>query len=191
MPKELKYVETQNLVPNTLDSLTSAGFIDTSNDKRSTVYIRGITAGEGIDISLVDSTYPNGLSYSTGKTIQISSSQTTPAPSTPTYDKIQAYSDPTGTADNYYVLPDDYHYFIFMADGVNYVTIPSGKPNGYRIHIRNSTGQTFSGTTNVNITTGNVYSGYGALLKTISPLNPGQALNIVCDGNNNWYQISL
>ncbi|AXH72634.1 MAG: putative outer membrane protein [Caudoviricetes sp.] len=51
----------------------SASIIDVVNNQRETLFFRGITAGDGITVNLVDTTYPNGLGYSTGKTIQINS----------------------------------------------------------------------------------------------------------------------
>lgn len=52
---------------------TSASIIDTINCRRETLFFRGITAGNGITVDLVDVPYPNGLGYTIGKTIQISS----------------------------------------------------------------------------------------------------------------------
>ena len=52
----------------------SASIIDIINNRRETLFFRGITAGSGITVNLVDTAYPDGLGYSTGKTIQISSS---------------------------------------------------------------------------------------------------------------------
>ena len=51
----------------------SASIIDVINNRRETLFFRGITAGDGITVNLVDTAYPNGLGYSTGKTIQINS----------------------------------------------------------------------------------------------------------------------
>ena len=185
MSTNIKPSEIQNIVSNTSDTNNSASIIDSDVTKDSTLYIRGIVSGEGIVVKLIDTPYPDGLAYSTGKTIEISSSQSSPVQQ---YEKIKAYSDLIGTPDNYYMLPDDYQTFIFLGNGTNYVTIPSGKPNGYKIDIRNATGQTFSGATYINIIKGNIYSPYGALLKSINPINPAQAFTIICDGNDNWYQ---
>lgn len=52
---------------------TSASIIDCVKDRRDTLFFRGIVAGEGITVNLIDVSYPDGLGYSYGKTIQINS----------------------------------------------------------------------------------------------------------------------
>ena len=184
MNDEINFIEARNLIPNTLDTSNSASFIDISNDKRYISYLRGIVAGDGINLSLVDSTYPNGLGYSTGKTIHISaspsSSQSTPqAP----FWKITNYTTALGTKTNYYTLTDDYTIYCFSGKTEEYLNLPLGKPNGHVFMIKNIS----SSNMNLNATGGNLYNTDGSLQKDNAFYYwPGQAYWAVSDGNNNW-----
>ena len=188
MENDVENTELYNILSNTLDTSNSASIIDKNIIRNSTHSIRGIVAGDGVVLSLIDTSYPDGLGYSIGKTIQISTKPSDPTPSTPSLEKIHYYSDTVGTEDSYYELPDDYTIFLFAANGTNYVIIPENKPNGYKIKISNYTGQTFSGNVNIKLASGNFYNFYGGILPNINQLSPGQSYTIITDGNNNWYQ---